>query len=159
MKICATIYFMKKRIKKLYILLTILLIIFLYARYVEPNRLIIKSQDLYLPNFNPDLNGIKLAIVSDLHIGTKHVPIEKVKKIGELISNQTPDAVLILGDFDAMSVTYSGKSSSEISNSLSYFKNAYAVLGNHDYEPPGAVCYTNLRAHETPEHIVCRLRL
>ncbi len=31
--------------------------------------------------------------------------------------------------------------------------------GNTQGNSPGSVAYTHLRAHETPEHLVCRLRL
>lgn len=112
------------------------------AAVVEPNLLISRTQKLYLPHWNAELNGLKICIVSDLHIGNKFVRIPKIKEIVKKVNAQNPDLILLLGDFDALSITNSNISTDELSSNLKNFKaeyGVYAIMGNHDYEPQGVV--------------------
>ncbi len=65
------------------LLISLITIIFIEARYIEPNILIVKKENLYLPNWNKKLNNLKIAVITDLHIGTKTVNIKKVKEISK----------------------------------------------------------------------------
>lgn len=59
----------------------ILLGLFIYAFFIEPNMLLVKTKDIYLPNLNPKFDGVKIGVVSDLHIGTSFVNIKKVDTV------------------------------------------------------------------------------
>ena len=116
--------------------------IFVYSYFVEPSRLITEYETISLKNWNKNLNGFKVAVVSDLHIGAKKINLEKVKKIVKMINSQNPDLVVILGDFDALRIEVSKIPHEDISKTLNKLKapcGVYAVLGNHDYEPEGVV--------------------
>src|SRR5678815_182051 len=76
------------------------------------------------------------------------------------------DAVNVYGDENASGQDYSGAEQSRIWPGLEIFnRKGYAEkdLVNYDTENYkgnlGPVSYTHLRAHETPEHLVCRLLL
>ena len=43
--------------------------------------LLVKTKDIYLPNLNPKFDGVKIGVVSDLHIGTSFVNIKKVDTV------------------------------------------------------------------------------
>lgn len=107
------------------------------AYFIEPNILIEKNKTLYLPNWNKELNGLRIAVVSDLHIGTKNAKIKELEKIIEKVNQKNPDLIFILGDYDALYIN-KNYTPQEVSNLLKNFKSKYSVisiLGNHDYRP------------------------
>jgi len=124
--------------KKLF--LAIILILFLlpiYAYYIEPNMLIEKNKTLYVPNWDKDLNGLKIAVISDLHIGTSNTKLKKIENIVEKVNRKNPDIILLLGDYDAVYINKNYKPE-EVSNILKKLKSKYgtvSILGNHDYYP------------------------
>ncbi len=122
------------------LLISLITIIFIEARYIEPNILIVKKENLYLPNWNKKLNNLKIAVITDLHIGTKTVNIKKVKEISKKVNDSNPDLILFLGDFDSKTIENAKYSNKELTDVFKSFKAKYgifAVLGNHDYHAPG----------------------
>lgn len=127
----------------------ILLIIFLLtgfiyfdSKYIEPHLLITKRKTLNVPNWDKELNGFKIGIISDIHIGTGCIDNNKLKKIVKKINREHPDIIVILGDFDAKYIEKSQIPKTGIVNSLNKLDAEYgvlAILGNHDYEPPYVV--------------------
>ena len=110
-----------------------------YMVFVEPQLLITTHETLYIPNWNKKLNGLKIGVVSDPHIGHGFTDIKKLENIVEKVNDQKPDLIFLLGDFDAQSIEDSKISKKEISNTLDDLKAKYgivAILGNHDYKPP-----------------------
>ena len=133
---------MKKILKFVLILLVIASLGFCYAKYFEPDRLVIKKQTLFLPNWSQTLNGFKIAVISDIHIGTGNINIKKLEQIVNKTNSQNPDLIVLLGDFDAKYIQISGIPVNQISETLKHFKAKYGVisiLGNHDYRPPDIV--------------------
>ncbi|MBR1753408.1 metallophosphoesterase [bacterium] len=130
---------MKMLIKKIFIFLLILLVLALIdMTVIEPNLLVLKQENLFLPFWNKKFDGYKIGIVSDLHVGTHFVDLKKLRKVVDKINSQSPDLIVLLGDLDARAVYYSGYDPKEIAAILSDFKarnGVYAILGNHDYEP------------------------
>ena len=102
-------------------------LLFLYARFLEPNIIKIKRQRIKL-----DKKGIKpfkIAVLADLHIGlfTKSWFLKRViKKVNKL----KPDLILIPGDF------IHHLPENKIKDKFSCLKSlpapALAILGNHD---------------------------
>ena len=124
--------------KNIFVLFFIILL-FIYSSFIEPNWLIYKNQNIYTQNWDKNLDGYKIAVISDLHIGTGNIDCNKIDKITERVNNESPDLIVLLGDFDAKYIEYSKISEQDISDSLSKLKakyGVYAILGNHDYEPP-----------------------
>lgn len=133
---------MKKLFFVFAVMFLAILILIADAALIEPNLLISRTQKLYLPHWNEELNGLKICIVSDMHIGNKFVGIQKVKELVKKANAEKPDLILLLGDFDALSITNSGISIEELAPILKDFKaeyGVYAIMGNHDYEPQGVV--------------------
>lgn len=127
---------------KKFIIFLILIPILLYARFIEPARLTTIEKVLTPSAVSENLAGLKMVIVSDLHIGCKFVSQEKLKKIVNLINNQNPDLIFLLGDFDSELISASKISEKEIANILGNLKakiGCYAVLGNHDYSNPDMI--------------------
>jgi hypothetical protein len=122
-----------KKISIEIIFLLFLVLIIIWARFVEPRVIKIKNYD-----FNTAINTeekveikkLKTVVISDLHLGAfqnKRIMKKLVKKINKL----NPDVVLISGDF----VYHIDKN--KLSSSFSELQDIkvpkLAVLGNHDY--------------------------
>lgn len=118
-------------------LIFIILIItfFLWMTQIEPKLLLVKNVDLSIPNWSHKLNNTTIAVISDLHIGSKNVNLKKLQEIVKKTNSQQPDLIFILGDYDTYLISKSRIQPKEISNALSGLQAKYGVisiLGNHD---------------------------
>lgn len=128
--------------KILLIILIIFLLICIEARYIEPNLLLVRTEKIYVPNWDKKLDGYKIGVVADLHVGTHFVDLKKLEEITQKINEKNPDLVVILGDTDAKSITAAKYSSNDISSILKKFKasnGVIAIMGNHDYQPENVI--------------------
>lgn len=124
------------------IFITLLGLLCVDVFFIEPNVLLTKSQKLEIPNWNKDLNGFKIALVTDIHLGTRFVDLKKLDKIVKTINAKNPDLIVIGGDLDAKSISKEKYSTTQIANILKNLKSKHgviAVMGNHDYVPPSVV--------------------
>ena len=106
--------------------------------FIEPNILISNIQKLDISNWRTNLNGFKVVLISDIHLGTRFVDIKKLNEVVNVTNKSNPDLIVICGDLDAKSISDKNYSTTEIANSLKNLKAKYgvfAVMGNHDYEP------------------------
>lgn len=115
------------------------LILLGYAYFIEPDRLIIKEVSLNVPNWSRELNGFKIAAISDIHGGSHNITEEKISTIAEQINAQNPDIVVMLGDFvTQIESKHSGlvMPIERIVQNLKGLKAKYGVfvvIGNHDW--------------------------
>lgn len=104
--------------------------VFGYARYIEPNKLIVKKYHVA-----DKTKFSKIVFFSDTHFGRLYDQ-KNIERIVELINQQESDIVIFGGDFidyyykdqDILDLSY-------LSNELSKIKAKYkiAIYGNHDY--------------------------
>lgn len=116
----------------------IIFLLILYPVLIEPNILVVKHKKLYLPNFNPAHNGLKIAVLSDFHINTFGVTMEKMKTIVKKTNKENPDYIFLLGDLDSYLIEKYKLNHNELSAIMSGFKakqDVISVLGNHDFGP------------------------
>lgn len=118
------------------ILCIVLLVIFIYARYIEPYQLEIKRIKI------SDELGIKILHMSDLHFG-KNFNIQQLKTLVDIINSEDHDILVFTGDF--FDDKYKGDNT-EIIKVLSKLecKNKYAIYGNHDYKHQALFLYKDL---------------
>jgi predicted MPP superfamily phosphohydrolase len=101
--------------------------------HIEPSLLVTKNVNLFIPNWHNELNGLKVAVISDLHIGLKGVDLEKLETIVAKINKEKPDLVLFLGDFDEQSIQNAGIDTTDVTKILKKLNTqSVSVLGNHD---------------------------
>ena len=75
---------------------------------------------------------IKIAMVSDLHLGT-FFGNDQLEKLNKIIKEEKPDAIVIAGDImDDDMVMYKKRNMGETLSKLSAPLGVYATMGNHD---------------------------
>lgn len=108
-----------------------------YSYFIEPRRLVINQSDLAIGDLDTGLEGLKIVAISDLHCGSNAVTPEQLRQIVTTTNEQSPDLVVLLGDF--VSEFDNGKQlrmpldvMAENLRGLTARYGVYAVMGNHD---------------------------
>jgi predicted MPP superfamily phosphohydrolase len=120
-----------------------------YALLVEPRRLRVRRAELRLDRWPRVYDGFRLALVSDLHAGTPHVGVDRVRRVAELVDREGPDLVALLGDYvddhAAFAEYVRPQEVAEVLARISAPLGRVAVLGNHDWRTGGERIRTALR--------------
>jgi uncharacterized protein len=119
------------------VLLVAPFLVALWAFGIEPGMLVVRHLRMELPGWNSDL---RIAVLSDLHIGSPHVGLDKLRRIVERTNAESPALIVLLGDF--VTGGPNGRRSGGfvepelIAQELKKLRaplGVYAVLGNHDW--------------------------
>jgi predicted MPP superfamily phosphohydrolase len=107
-----------------------------WAFFIEPDRLIVREQTIELDNWPRALDGLKVAVISDIHAGASFINDKKLHLIVERTNQLHPDLILILGDYMSSNGRISRRVEPEVFGAvlknLSAPFGTYSVLGNHD---------------------------
>ncbi len=115
------------KLMKIFILL--LIIIFVWSVFVEPNILTVKRITVQAP----ELKDLKVVFASDFHI--KPYEMYRLKRTIKAINKQNPDIVLLGGDYVSGHKKGSSMTIDKIAAEFGNLKAKYgvfAVIGNHD---------------------------
>lgn len=108
-----------------------------WALFIEPQRLVVRHSELALPNWPARLSGMKVALLSDLHVGSPFWDLEALADLVEQTNAQQPDLVLLAGDYQINGVPggtfVEPEPIAERLGALRSRLGTYAVLGNHDW--------------------------
>ena len=89
----------------------------------------VKKQKLIIPNLPEEFKGLKIAQISDLHLGS-FMSVEPMKEAVSLINEQNVDLLFFTGDLV-------NDRAEEALDFIDVFKGinhkVYSILGNHDY--------------------------
>ncbi|MGG7381841.1 hypothetical protein ACQ7B2_24865, partial [Escherichia coli] len=66
-----------------------------WALLVEPRRLVVRRPELHVSPWSQDLDGLRVAILSDLHAGGPHVDATRVADVAERLAREQPDLALL----------------------------------------------------------------
>eukprot|EP00164_Ancoracysta_twista_P003600 GFYU01004820.1.p1 GENE.GFYU01004820.1~~GFYU01004820.1.p1 ORF type:complete len:478 (-),score=108.66 GFYU01004820.1:107-1540(-) len=91
----------------------------------------VRHYNVKLPKFPAALNGFKLAVISDVHVGPTITP-ERAATARDLTNEQNPDMVLLVGDMTE-GKTKNWPDGVQMWASLNAKYGAYFVTGNHEY--------------------------
>lgn len=119
------------------VLLGIGFLLAVYSFVIEPNRLVIRQASINLPSWPAELQGMRIAAISDLHAGAPYISQEKLRHLVELTNAQQPDLILLAGDFVIQRVL-GGQfmEPAAMAAELKHLKarqGVFATLGNHDW--------------------------
>ena len=124
-----------------------------YAFFIEPNQLNITTYEYQTDKLN---NGqkLKIAFLSDLHIGSPFNDLQRLDKIVNKTNSLNPDIILLGGDYIVTDVPL-GKyvDIGEILKPLSKLEaplGVYAVMGNHEYKKEGVDFDKLFKEHHIP---------
>lgn len=104
---------------------------------IEPGWVRIENVRLQLPRLTPAFSGIRIAQVSDIHIGG-WMNADRLARVVRMLTDQKPDILLLTGDFlighsfDASSEEHLQELIDQLSP-LTKMIPSFGVLGNHDY--------------------------
>jgi predicted MPP superfamily phosphohydrolase len=96
----------------------------------------IRPMDVALPGLPPELDGLRIALVSDLHVGT-FTSGQIVRRVVEETSRLDADLVLLPGDLINNALADLSDALDAVSNMQSRH-GAYLCVGNHDLIEDGA---------------------
>jgi len=114
--------------------------VIVWALWIEPASLVTRHARLELPGWHADL---RLAVLTDFHIGSPHVGLDKLRRIVERTNAENPALVVLLGDFviggprrhtglPGGTFVAPEPIAQELKN-LHAPLGVFAVLGNHDW--------------------------
>jgi len=119
--------------------LAILLIVLLPAiwAFIEPALLRVRDYELALPSWPRDQAGLRIALLSDLHVGTPFNRVDKLRRIVDETNAAHPDLIVIAGDFVITSIPggrfVPPQEIAGVLRGLHAPLGVHAVLGNHDW--------------------------
>jgi uncharacterized protein len=108
-----------------------------WAFWVEPSCLRVRQITLEIPFWQEQQNGLRIAVLADLHVGSPHTDLKKLGKVVNAINKNRPDLVLFLGDMVIQGVRGGHFIEPEpIAAELGKLHaplGVVAILGNHDW--------------------------
>ena len=102
----------------------------------EPAELVAVYREIHLPGLPEEQDGIKIAVLSDLHLRPALLRNNLLPRAAALIEREQPDLILLAGDYYNRYPLFGNLSMSEITRELQRFHlvpgRTFAVTGNHD---------------------------
>ena len=126
--------------KRLRILLSAVLLLLAFVvfwgLFIEPNRLVVREQTIAIDNWPRQLDGLRIAVISDIHAGGSFINDKKLHLIVDKTNQLHPELIVILGDYMSSNGWTSRRVEPEVFSAVlrnfSAPLGTYSVLGNHD---------------------------
>ncbi len=109
---------------------------------IEPGRLVVHEQTIEIDNWPQSLDGLRVAVLADIHADDWFIDDKKLRKIVERTNQLQPELIVILGDYMSSNGHVTRRVEPEhfgaILKDLHAPLGVYSVLGNHDWWYSGA---------------------
>src|SRR5687768_3664754 len=119
---------------------------------VQPLRLRVHEVPLAVPGWPAELDGLRVAVVGDVHVGSPWFSPDRVRRIVQRVVDAAPDLVVMLGDH-MVDVAWGTVHAPEVvASALSGLAAlpVVGVLGNHDWDAGGEEVRAALEAVGLP---------
>ena len=122
----------------------------MWAVGIEPGRVVLRETPVSIARWPADLGPLRIAALADLHTGSPHITVAKLREIVASVNAAQPDLIVLLGDYVIHGVA--GGRFVEIEQTAAALRDlkaplgVFAVLGNHDWWYDGARCVRALEA-------------
>ncbi len=107
-----------------------------WAFWMEPRQIATVRANLALPGWQAERTGLRVAILTDLHVGSPHNGLAKLEEIVVRTNAESADLVVLLGDYvidDVLGGDFvPPEATARVLQGLEAPLGVYAVLGNHD---------------------------
>ena len=126
---------MKKVLKVFIIIITLIVLLLLYSRFIGTTGLTTKEYTIKDNNISDDFDGIKIVHFSDLHY-KRIITKDRIDKLINEINLINPDIVIFTGDLIDQDSDITEDDISYLKETLSKINakyGKYSVIGNHDY--------------------------
>src|SRR5215510_7738135 len=84
--------------KRLRILLSTILLLLAFAVFwaffIEPNRLVVREQTIAIDNWPQALDGLRIAVISDIHVGGSFINDQKLHSIVDRTNQLHPELIV-----------------------------------------------------------------
>ena len=104
---------------------------------LEPNWVKVERVNLKLPGLSPEFSGIRVAQISDIHMGG-WMNASRLQQVADLVLEQKPELLLLTGDF-LVGHTFDKNSEGHLQDMVNILSPlaksipSFGILGNHDY--------------------------
>jgi predicted MPP superfamily phosphohydrolase len=88
----------------------------------------LRERELTIAGLPPELDGLRIAHLSDLHLGVRSRGLRAVERAVEWVAERQPDLVCVTGDLLSRP-----RGERQLLALLARLPHPYVVLGNHDY--------------------------
>jgi uncharacterized protein len=120
-----------------------------WSLWYEPRNVRLRRLSIKPPRWPRELDGLTVAVVSDLHAGAPHVDARQVERMVDRLNRHRPHLVALLGDYTDPAVALGHRvEPEEIARILARLRaplGRFAVLGNHDWHEHGGAMPHALR--------------
>lgn len=125
----------RRMVKILFLVIIILFLLFLYARYINTSGLVVKETAIIDEAMNEAYNGLKIVQFSDIHYGRTTFQ-DDMEKLVQSINELNPDILIFTGDlFDSDNISDEDiKLMSDYLNELQARLFKFAVIGDYDQQ-------------------------
>jgi uncharacterized protein len=118
-------------------LILVVLVLGGWAFWFEPRRLVVHASTLDVPHWPEALRGTRVALLSDLHVGSPYWHLPQLEQLVERVNRERPDLVLLAGDYQINGIPFGewvdAESIAHVLGRLEAPLGVVAVLGNHDW--------------------------
>lgn len=101
-----------------------------YASLIEPRTILVREVDLELPALPEQMEGLRFAFLSDIHLGGPGDPLGSIQRAVSLLEKIKPDLILLGGDYYDRGARVPGEPAWKRFPAIAP---TFAVPGNHDY--------------------------
>ncbi len=112
----------------------------LHTAVLVPSRVRVDDLPLSVPGWPAGLDGLRVAVLADLHVGAPWVGLRAVRALVQRVAAASPDLVLLLGDHLADVLLGRPVDPEPVATALSGLRQVapvVGVLGNHDWQVDG----------------------
>jgi predicted MPP superfamily phosphohydrolase len=88
----------------------------------------LRVRELRVPGLPPELDGLRIAHLSDFHLGVPSRGVRAVERAVDWVAARKPDLVCVTGDLLSRP-----RGEAQLRELLGRLERPYVVLGNHDY--------------------------
>ena len=104
---------------------------------VEPGLIRMRTVPIALPSWPSSLDGLRVAVMGDVHTGSPHISVDRLRALVAEVNGASPDVVVLLGDYVIHGVLggrfVEPEITAEVLGELRAPGGIVAVLGNHDW--------------------------